>query len=133
MVYDAFLVAPLLMANAFVLVSLFGPTDSVARPAVPDWIMQTTSLMIIMTFFVIFWHKSGQTLGMQAWRIKLVDDLGKPASIKQAYIRCIAACFSFLFFGVGYWWIFFHPQGRSWHDILSKTHFERITKKVVDQ
>ncbi|WP_435216356.1 RDD family protein [Luminiphilus sp. nBUS_07] len=133
MVYDAFLVAPLLMANAFVLVSVFGPTDSIARPTVPDWIMQSTSLLIIMTFFVIFWHKSGQTLGMQAWRIKLVNDLGKPASVKQAYIRCVAACLSFLLFGAGYWWMFFHPQNRTWHDLISKTHLERFAKEAKAQ
>lgn len=126
--YDIFLIAPLLMANAFVLVSLFGPTESIAEPTVPDWIMQTTSLMVIMTFFTIFWHKSGQTLGMQAWRIKLVDNKGRSIGVKQAYLRCTAACLSLLVFGLGYWWVFYHPQNRSWHDIISKTHLELVPK-----
>ena len=51
-IYDLFLIAPLLMANAFVLVSVFGPTDSAANPAVPSWLIQATSLVVITTFFV---------------------------------------------------------------------------------
>ncbi|MDG1066454.1 MAG: RDD family protein [Luminiphilus sp.] len=129
-VYDLFLVAPLLMANAFVLVAVFGPTESISKPAVPDWLIQITSLVVVTTFFVIFWHKSGQTLGMQAWRIKLVDDLGSPISFKQGYIRCAAACLSLVVFGLGYWWVLFHPQSRSWHDLISKTHLEIQPKKA---
>ncbi|MDA8659888.1 RDD family protein [Luminiphilus sp.] len=128
-IYDLFLVAPLLMANAFVLVSVFGPTDSATTPAVPSWLIQATSLVVITTFFVGFWCKSGQTLGMQAWRLKLVDDLGHPIGVKQGYIRCAAACLSALALGLGYWWIFFHPQNRSWHDLISKTHLEVLPKK----
>lgn len=129
MVYDLFLVAPLLMANAFVLVTLFGPTESIAQPAVPDWLMRITSLLVFTGFFIIFWHKSGQTLGMQAWRLKLVDNLGRPISVKQGYIRCAAACLSLMCFGLGYWWIFLHPQSRSWHDLISKSHLELLPKK----
>ena len=54
MVYDTFLVAPLLMANAFVLVTVFGPTASATEPAVPSWLMQITSLMVIFAFFIPF-------------------------------------------------------------------------------
>ena len=129
MVYDLFLVAPLLMANAFVLVTLFGPTESIAQPAVPDWLMRMTSLLVFTGFFIIFWRKSGQTLGMQAWRLKLVDNLGRPISVKQGYVRCAAACLSLMCFGLGYWWIFLHPQSRSWHDLISKSHLELLPKK----
>ena len=47
MIYDVFLVAPLLMANAFVWVSIFGPIESVEETAVPNWLMQLTSLAVI--------------------------------------------------------------------------------------
>ena len=66
MIYDVFLVAPLLMANAFVWVSIFGPIESVEETAVPSWLMQLSSVAVVVTFFTICWCKSGQTLGMQA-------------------------------------------------------------------
>ena len=99
MVYDTFLVAPLLMANAFVLVTVFGPTASATEPAVPSWLMQITSLMVIFAFFILFWRKSGQTLGMQAWRIQLVDEQGQPVGVRQGLTRCAAALLSLLPWG----------------------------------
>lgn len=128
MLYDTFLVAPLLMANAFVLVALFGPTASVDSPAVPSWLIQITSIGVIATFFLVFWCKSGQTLGMQAWRVKLVCNSGRKLSIGPCLLRFGAAIISAAPLGMGYWWVLFHPQSRSWHDLLSKTHLQLVPK-----
>ena len=128
MLYDTFLVAPLLMANAFLLVALFGPTASVDSPAVPSWLMQFTSICVVATFFVVFWCKSGQTLGMQAWRVKLVSESGRSLSIGQSVLRFGAAIISAAPLGMGYWWMLLHPLGRSWHDMLSKTHLQLVPK-----
>lgn len=129
MLYDTFLVAPLLMANAFVLVTVFGPTDSATAPAVPAWLMQITSLLVIFAFFVLFWRKSGQTLGMQAWRIKLVNETGQPVGVRQGLIRCTAAMLSLAPFGLGYWWTLVDSEGLSWHDRLSRSRLQLMPKK----
>lgn len=129
MVYDTFLVAPLLMANAFILVALFGPTASVEDPTVPSWLMQITSVVVIFAFFLLFWRKSGQTLGMQAWRIKLVNEAGQSVGVVQGLVRCGSAVLSAVPFGLGYWWVLVSPQGRSWHDLLSRTHLQLVPKK----
>ena len=129
MVYDTFLVAPLLMANAFVLVTVFGPTASANEPAVPTWLMQITSLMVIFAFFILFWRKSGQTLGMQAWRIQLVDEQGQPVGVRQGLTRCAAALLSLLPLGLGYWWSLLDVDGRSWHDRLSRSRLQLVPKK----
>ena len=129
MVYDTFLVAPLLMANAFVLVTVFGPTASATEPAVPSWLMQLTSLMVIFAFFILFWRKSGQTLGMQAWRIKLVDEKGQPVGVRQGLTRCAAALLSLLPLGLGYWWSLLDVDRLSWHDHLSGSRLQLVPKK----
>ena len=128
MVYDTFLVAPLLMANAFVLVTVFGPTASATEPAVPSWLMQITSLMVIFAFFILG-AKSGQTLGMQAWRIQLVDEQGQPVGVRQGLTRCAAALLSLLPLGLGYWWSLLDVDGRSWHDRLSRSRLQLVPKK----
>ena len=129
MVYDTFLVAPLLMANAFVLVTVFGPTASATEPAVPTWLMQITSLMVIFAFFILFWRKSGQTLGMQAWRIKLITDSGEPLSWRSVILRVVGAFIAALPFAAGYLWRYVRPHRLYWHDSLSGTRLVCLPKK----
>lgn len=43
-------------------------------------------------FFAWFWYKGGQTLGMRAWRLKLVSMDGKKVTKRQAIIRALT-CF----------------------------------------
>lgn len=128
MVYDVFLVAPLLMGNSLILVTIFGPTEDVSQPTVPAWLMQVTSAMVIVVFFTLFWRKSGQTLGMQAWRIKLVSDSGQRITLVQCVLRCAAAVLSLAPAGLGYWWSLIDRDGKRWHDRLSGTHLLLLPK-----
>ena len=128
MIYDVFLVAPLLMANAFVWVSIFGPIESVEETAVPSWLMQLSSVAVVVTFFTIFWCKSGQTLGMQAWRIKVQTTSGELLNPKQALGRCAASVLSFASCGLGYLWALFDRESRTWHDQLSGTQMVLLPK-----
>jgi len=128
MVYDTFLIAPLLMANSFILVSLFGPVEDISSPTIPGWLMQLTSFGVITVFFTVFWRKSGQTLGMQAWRIKLVATTGDTPSYRQCILRCMVATLSLGLAGLGYWWSIFDPEGRRWHDRVSGTHLVLVSK-----
>jgi uncharacterized RDD family membrane protein YckC len=128
MIYDVFLVAPLLMANAFVWVSIFGPIESVEETAVPNWLMQLTSLAVIAVFFTIFWCKSGQTLGMQAWRIKVQTPSGNLLTPKRALGRCWASVLSFAPFGFGYLWSLIDRDSCTWHDRISDTRVILLPK-----
>jgi len=128
MIYDVFLLAPLLMANAFVWVSIFGPIKSVEETAVPSWLMQLSSVGVIIIFFTIFWCKSGQTLGMQAWRIKVQTAGGELLNPKQALGRCAASLLSFASCGLGYLWALVDPASRTWHDRLSGTQIVLLPK-----
>lgn len=128
MVYDTFLVAPLVMAAAFVLVAAYGPVEDISEPTVPDWLMQTAAVLVIFAFFSIFWCKQGQTLGMQAWRIKLVREDGGAVEWQRALLRCISAIPSFALLGMGYWWSLVDPEGKRWHDRLSGTRLVQVPK-----
>ncbi|MGB3609334.1 MAG: RDD family protein [Cellvibrio sp.] len=72
-------------------------------------------------FFCYFWRRSGQTLGMRAWRMKLVDAELRSPTLKQCAIRCVIAPFSLLLGGLGYFWRWFDPQKLTLHDRLSHT------------
>lgn len=76
-------------------------------------------LLTVFTFYAWFWNRSGQTLGMRVWKIRLIDDSGGNPDWGACYLRLISALLSLLCFGLGYWWRIFKPY--TWHDRLSKT------------
>ncbi|MCP5299220.1 MAG: RDD family protein [Chromatiaceae bacterium] len=72
-------------------------------------------------FFGWFWTHGGQTLGMRAWRLLLVDADGGPIGWRQAMIRVAAAHLSLLLAGLGYLWILVDRDRLAWHDRLSRS------------
>jgi len=48
-------------------------------------------LPIAWFFFAWFWSKSGQTLGMQAWRIKMTNKEGELVTFAKALARAVIA------------------------------------------
>lgn len=77
--------------------------------------------IIPLLFFTGFWTHGGQTLGMRAWRLKVVTEDGSDIGWNDALKRHLAALLSCLTFGLGFLWILIDPQGLAWHDRLSKT------------
>ena len=73
-------------------------------------------------FFGGFWVRNGQTLGMLAWRVKVVQGgNGMPVTWTQALIRYLAAYLSWAALGLGFWWSLFDKDRKTWHDRLSGT------------
>lgn len=80
-------------------------------------------------FFGWFWTRSGQTLGMQAWRLRVQQPDGRPISWRQAMIRMGGAVLSALCLGAGYWWALFDREKCAWHDRLSDTRVVLLPKR----
>lgn len=93
------------------------------------------SLAILLVFFPLaifcfyswFWRRSGQTLGMQAWRIKLAFDTSPPPLLLCA-TRLLVATLSAALLGIGFFWILIDRDRRSWHDIASKSRIILLPK-----
>ncbi len=83
-----------------------------------------------MLFFGWFWTRSGQTLGMQAWRLRVQQPDGSPISWRQALVRMGGAVLSALCLGAGYWWLLFDRERRTWHDRLSGTRVVLLPKRA---
>lgn len=81
-------------------------------------------------FFCYFWHKSGQTLGMKTWRIKIVnsDNLNCP-SYQQCITRFLCAPISLCFLGAGYWLMYTNTERQTLHDKISKTRTLLLRKE----
>ena len=83
-------------------------------------------LISAWAFFGWFWTHSGQTLGMQAWRIRVVQNDGTAITAVQSGIRFILAIISFLILGMDYLYILINPQKAAMHDKFSGTKVVRV-------
>ncbi|MGD8111859.1 RDD family protein [Vibrio sp. TRT 17S01] len=74
-------------------------------------------------FFVFFWTRAGQTLGMRAWKLQIRNADGTPISVTQAMIRIATSGF-----GLANLTVPFDPQKRGFHDIWAKTQVVVLPK-----
>lgn len=86
-------------------------------------------LLLSMLFFCGFWVNGGQTLGMRAWRVRVVRDDGRPLAWPRAVARFAAGIVSALPAGLGLWWSVFDEHKRSWHDRWTRTRVVRIPEQ----
>ncbi len=76
-------------------------------------------------FFIFFWVRRGQTLGMVAWRLRFASADAR-VSLRQAHLRLLGGALSVACLGIGHLWILFNKQRRSWPDLLSVSHIVRV-------
>jgi uncharacterized RDD family membrane protein YckC len=120
MIYDSLLIfAVLFFATAIALVFNHGEaiTSSI-------W-FRLYLLFMLYTYYAWFWQKSGQTLGMRVWKIRLVCEAGDNPGWGVCYLRLACALLSLLCLGCGYWWRLFKPY--TWHDRLSHTRVINVS------
>ncbi len=80
-------------------------------------------ILSLSLYYGWFWRRSGQTIGMRAWRIQVVDESNQqlPPNWYQCIVRCAAGIPAFWLFGLGYWYKFMNPERACLHDKLSHT------------
>jgi len=86
-----------------------------------------SSLLVLvgLVFFGYFWTKSGQTIGMRAWRLKVQTSQGSLISWPQAIIRSISALL-----GLGNLVVLVDFKNKkALQDYLSKTEVVTLTKE----
>lgn len=123
--YDSLLVLALVFLATLPLVVL---NDGEAIPA-QSWWYRCYLLVIVGGYFVFFWVRGGETLGMKSWRVMLVSRDGGPVTLRAAVMRAGAAALSWLPAGAGFLWALFDADGLAWHDRLSHTRLVRSEKR----
>jgi len=120
-------------------------TENLSVSAYSGALFKMYLLIIWFGFYSWFLTRSGQTLGMAAWKVKLVSDNGARLSLWQCLFRFFASImpwigalfcyhlwskigfypeykYGFLLLGFGsVIWMKFDPQGLSPHDRFSET------------
>ena len=125
MLYDSILLVALLIliGGAWITVTQNGSPLAI-------WGTRVIFLFLPVSFFIYFWRKSGQTLGMTTWRLHLRSLDNSEITVTKLFIRLSAACLSFACLGLGYLWMLIDKEKLTWHDHLSKTALELLPKKI---
>ena len=80
-------------------------------------------------YATLSWRRGGQTLGMRPWRLRLVAVDGGIPGWKALWLRYAVGLLSLLAGGLGFWWAWFDPGRRTWHDRASGTRLLRVPKR----
>ena len=122
MVYDSLLVLAVLLLGTFPWVLPRGrmPDDSL-NPEPLGPLYQIYCLALIVGFFLLAWHRKQATLGMRAWRMKLISQDGSKPTMRQMLIRLVSAPIAWLPLAAGILWQYRDPEGLTWHDRWSGT------------
>lgn len=87
MVYEGLLLFGLAFAAGLIFDLLSNSKHALnLRHARQAWIF-----IVFGAYFIYCWHRSGQTLPMQTWRIRLVNDDGKRLPLIKAVVRYLLA------------------------------------------
>lgn len=115
--YDSLIVgALLLVATAILLPFMHGNAISPH-----NLIYKVYLLAVSFAYFGLCWLKGGQTIGMRAWQLKIVNRQGDAIDFEQALLRFCYAIPAFLCFGAGFFWMLVDKRRGAWHDHWSKT------------
>ena len=99
-------------------------------PQHPDpWLRALLSLWLLVVtgaYFVVSWVRVGATVGSRAWKFRLVRDDGSRVDTRTACLRFALALLSLALLGCGFWYAWFDPERRAWHDRLCGTHLTRL-------
>jgi uncharacterized RDD family membrane protein YckC len=120
--YDLLLLAGLIAV--FTLLTVLARGGVAVAPG-SVW-FQVVLLAIVVGFYGWFWTHGGQTLGMRAWRVRIVSGDATELTWSQALLRLAAGVVALLPLGLGLWWGFLDGERRAWHDRLTGTRVVRV-------
>ncbi|OOZ42809.1 RDD family protein [Solemya elarraichensis gill symbiont] len=105
---------------------IFG-IDIIGNHPIAKFVLWALWCVVILGFYLWFWTHGGQTLGMRAWRIRVVNKESPEEGIDyvQASVRLLIGI---LFFGISTIWMLFNRERESLHDRIAHTSLLLLPK-----
>ena len=133
LLYDSFILLAISMLYGALVTLIYvmttGNTSDNYQPMMDGWWFQLGWVLSLVSFYLFFWYRGGQTVGMRAWRLRLVSANQAPLSAKQCLLRAALAPFCLAACGLGYFWAWIDQQSDCLHDKLSHTRVLLLPKK----
>ena len=129
LIYDAFLLAALLMV--FTGAALFLTKGHAIVPETAgswEYLYRAGLAAVIAGYYIFNWLRSGQTLGMRAWRLRAVDVSGSTMSLGAAILRSALGFLAWAPAALGVLWLYLDPDHLAVHDRFSRTRVVRLTR-----
>jgi uncharacterized RDD family membrane protein YckC len=122
LLYDAVLLAALLVIFTSGAVFL-NHGVALERRTAGAWfyLYQAGLIGVVAAYYLINWIRSGQTLGMRAWRLRTVTESGRPLGWKSAALRLSVGALAWAPAALGVLWLYADPEHLALHDRLSRT------------
>jgi uncharacterized RDD family membrane protein YckC len=127
LLYEGLVVIALSLICTTIFVLLVGD----ATTGIKRYLLQLFLWSTAGVYFIWCWHKSGQTLAMQTWQLKLVDQDAKLLQLKAAILRYVLASFSLMLIGFGYMWVIVDRDRLFLHDRLLKNKIIFVPRKTA--
>ncbi len=128
LIYDGLLLIALLMVFTGASL-LFTHGNAVLPETAGTWayVYRAGLVLVIAAYFVGNWMHSGQTLGMRAWRLWVVDEHGTRLRLGAALLRFALAVVAWAPAALGVLWLFADREHLAIHDRLARTRLVRST------
>ena len=124
--YDSLLIIAMWLITTLLLVAFINDGTALQGP-----LFQFGLYFEACLFYSYFWRLRGQTLGMQAWKIKLVNPSLQTLSWQECFARLFFALVSVSMLGLGFIWMLFDPHRLTWHDRASGTRVVLLKKEGI--
>ncbi len=126
--YDGLLLFALLITATAIVVLPLGMAFGITQVG-DNLFFRIYLLLVTVSFFVGFWVRGGQTLGMRTWRLLVVRRDGRPLTLRDALLRFLAALLTLASCGLGLLWMLVDKDKLAWHDRLSGTQLVLTAKR----
>ncbi|MCF6264545.1 MAG: RDD family protein [Xanthomonadales bacterium] len=123
--YDSFAV----LSISFLLTALWvtGNSGEAITPEKMVYPLYLASLFLAAwVYFAVSWRKGGATLGMRAWKVKLITEDGDRISWGASMLRFCAAWLGLIVFASGFILSLLRKDRACWHDLVSHSWLVRL-------
>ena len=121
MIYEGILLVGLVFISSWLFLKLMG--DASQGPV--RHIFQAYVIAVCGAYFIHCWRRSGQTLGMKTWGLRLVRVDGQALTLNRALARYLLAIAGLSAGGIGFLWALVDPDRQFLHDRLLGTRIVR--------
>jgi uncharacterized RDD family membrane protein YckC len=114
--YDCILLFSVLFFATAIIMPVTGQAIESGNVVYQAWLVLWSYL-----YFGWQWVAGGQTLGMRAWRIRVISRCGGNPGWQEASLRFLLSAMSWLPAAAGFIWVLIDKEKLAVHDRLSRT------------